>query len=161
MLVIATELLDDAGLDMLRRHRHQWPATDLLLGWNKPSSDAFALAVRTQARGCIEWTTINAQLARALDSVLAGGVWFPRAMMQSMYLSLLEHSPKESAWAGVADSGPDPLTTRESEVLACMRRGMTNKQIAERLSISVNTVKKHLAHVYAKRGVRNGRQTST
>ena len=39
-----------------------------------------------------------------------------------------------------------------------MRRGMTNLQIAERLDISVNTVKKHLARVFEKRGLRGRRQ---
>ena len=50
------------------------------------------------------------------------------------------------------------LTAREDEVLSLMRRGMTNKQIAERLDISVNTVKKHLAHLFAKYGLHGRRQ---
>ena len=50
------------------------------------------------------------------------------------------------------------LTAREDEVLLLMRRGMTNKQIAGRLDISVNTVKKHCAHVFAKHGLRGRRQ---
>ena len=44
------------------------------------------------------------------------------------------------------------LTAREDEVLSLMNRDMSNKQIAEQLGISVNTVKKHLAHVFAKQG---------
>jgi DNA-binding CsgD family transcriptional regulator len=39
-----------------------------------------------------------------------------------------------------------------------MRRGMTNKQMAERLDISVNTIKKHLASVFEKRGLHGRRQ---
>ncbi len=45
------------------------------------------------------------------------------------------------------------LTEREAEVLALLVRGMSNKEIASRLSISARTVGSHVEHVYAKIGV--------
>jgi len=42
------------------------------------------------------------------------------------------------------------LTTREIDVLILLERGMQNKQIAEKLNISVNTVKRHLENMYGK-----------
>lgn len=45
------------------------------------------------------------------------------------------------------------LTTREAEVVALVRRGRSNKQIAGELQLSVRTVETHLAHVYRKAGV--------
>jgi len=42
------------------------------------------------------------------------------------------------------------ISTREGEVLACLAQGLTNEEIAERLFISTNTVKTHLANLYAK-----------
>ncbi len=45
------------------------------------------------------------------------------------------------------------LTAREVEVLVLLARGMTKKQIAQALSISVKTVNAHVEHVYAKLGV--------
>ena len=51
------------------------------------------------------------------------------------------------------------LTTRELQAITLMRQGLSNKQIAERLNISVNTVKKHLAHAFEKRGLHNRRQS--
>ena len=53
---------------------------------------------------------------------------------------------------------PDPrklLTIRELEVLEMASYGLTNMQIASRLSVSVHAVKFHLAAVYRKLGVRN------
>jgi DNA-binding CsgD family transcriptional regulator len=48
-----------------------------------------------------------------------------------------------------------PLSNREAQILAMTSRGLTNFQIASRLTISVHAVKFHLASVYRKLGVGN------
>ena len=66
-------------------------------------------------------------------------------------LALFPSSPK-----GVAHSGQDlvePLTPRELEVLHLLCEGHANRTIAERLTITVSTVKKHAGNVYGKLGV--------
>lgn len=50
----------------------------------------------------------------------------------------------------------EPLSPRELEVLCLIAAGLSNKQIMARLTISLNTVKKHTSHIYGKLGV-NGR----
>ena len=50
---------------------------------------------------------------------------------------------------------PEPLTEREMEVLGLMAAGLTNREIAERLVVSPETVKKHNANIYGKLGTRN------
>jgi DNA-binding CsgD family transcriptional regulator len=47
-----------------------------------------------------------------------------------------------------------PCTDREREIVVLLRRGLTNKQIAQQLGIMEETVKKHLQHIYDKLGVR-------
>jgi DNA-binding CsgD family transcriptional regulator len=51
----------------------------------------------------------------------------------------------------------DPLTTRESAVLALLPRRMTVFEIARQLGISTNTVKTHVKHIYMKLGVERRR----
>lgn len=48
-----------------------------------------------------------------------------------------------------------PLTRREQEVLALLAKGFLYKEIAQRLSISLDTVKKHCKNIYQKLHVRN------
>jgi DNA-binding NarL/FixJ family response regulator len=50
---------------------------------------------------------------------------------------------------------PAGLTSREVEVLRLLARGLSNKQIAERLVISRKTVSHHVEHIYAKTGTTN------
>lgn len=50
---------------------------------------------------------------------------------------------------------PEPLTSREVDVLELMAAGLTNREIAEVLVISPETVKKHTGNIYGKLGVTN------
>jgi DNA-binding NarL/FixJ family response regulator len=47
------------------------------------------------------------------------------------------------------------LSPREAQVMQLMREGMTNRQIASHLSVTVHAVKFHLASIYRKLGVHN------
>jgi LuxR family maltose regulon positive regulatory protein len=56
---------------------------------------------------------------------------------------------------------PEPLSQRELEVLALMAAGLTNREIAARLVISPETVKKHTTAIYSKLGVKNRTEAAT
>jgi DNA-binding NarL/FixJ family response regulator len=46
------------------------------------------------------------------------------------------------------------LTTRESEILTLLSEGLSNKEIADRVNVSYDTVRAHLRHIYEKLHVR-------
>lgn len=48
---------------------------------------------------------------------------------------------------------PNGLTAREREIIQHVARGLTNREIAEQLVVSTNTVRSHLDHIYEKLGV--------
>ena len=56
---------------------------------------------------------------------------------------------------GIERGGFDVLTSREREILALISKGQTNPQIAEKLCISLSTVKSHLQNMFEKTGVKN------
>jgi DNA-binding NarL/FixJ family response regulator len=64
----------------------------------------------------------------------------------------------ELAWRRAGGRGarvaPGALTPQEAAVARLVRLGKTNRQIAEQLFLSLNTVETHLAHVYRKLGIR-------
>lgn len=53
---------------------------------------------------------------------------------------------------------PDPLTPRERDVLHLISQGLSNKDIAERLFIALNTVKRHTSSIYGKLSVKSRTQ---
>ncbi len=52
----------------------------------------------------------------------------------------------------------EPLSERELEVLHLIAEGLTNRDIGERLYLSLNTVKVHTRNIYGKLGVNNRTQ---
>ncbi len=67
------------------------------------------------------------------------------------------HSPLLTETTSVIQ-GAEPLTQREKEVLALVTQGDSNKIIAEKLHISLNTLKVHIRNLYGKIGVENRTQ---
>lgn len=154
LVLLDVGLLDQLGVEAALQLRRRHPAIDWMLGWRAPGPRWTEWIVRCQARR---------EILRAIEAVLAGEVWFSRATMQQVYVQLLEAQRASLLGGGTADALAQaevhpPLTTREQEVMALMHQGLTNKQIAQRIGVSPNTVKKHLAHVFQKFGLHSRRQ---
>ncbi len=62
----------------------------------------------------------------------------------------LEKEPENNIKAFISNVVKDQLTERETEVLRCMATGMSNKEIGEKLHISLSTVKTHTLNLYGK-----------
>lgn len=97
-------------------------------------------AIDAGAAGYIFKSTDSQELSRALNIVVNGGVYLPTLALSS-----------EQDFFVASDTAE--LTQRQSEVLRWVVRGMANKQIAEELHISSETVKTHLRSIYEVLGV--------
>jgi predicted ATPase/DNA-binding CsgD family transcriptional regulator len=62
----------------------------------------------------------------------------------------LEGKPEERNTAAIPLA--EPLTAREAEVLQLIAKGMSNREIADRLALTANTVKSHIKNIYGKLG---------
>jgi len=70
-------------------------------------------------------------------------------------------SPDFQSQAPQYSSLMEPLTAREREVLRLVLEGASNREIAHHLTLSVNTVKKHVLNIYSKLNVQNRAQAIT
>ncbi|MFT3802549.1 MAG: PAS domain S-box protein [Burkholderiaceae bacterium] len=89
----------------------------------------------------------EAELMTAIDAVMQDASWFGRSVIEKL-AQLRSPSPPGDTGRPVAR-----LTRREREVLELLCEGLDNGQIAERLHRSLNTVRNHVATLYAKIGV--------
>lgn len=158
VLLFHVELLEGIDMSEMLHLRRQFPATDWVLVWHVRSARCADLVIRFQARGCIDCDG-SQSFGLAIDAVVAGDLWFPRWLTQSLYVELL--STVRLTQLDVVeplDGVAAVLTQREAESFDLMRQGLTNKEIAQRLQVSVNTVKKHLKASFDKRGLHSRRQ---
>ncbi|MES1924912.1 helix-turn-helix transcriptional regulator [Salinisphaera sp. T31B1] len=90
----------------------------------------------------------EAELLGAIEAVMRDTSWFSHTVIEKLAnIRTAKHT--------VPDEGPSlsDLTAREQEVLALICRGQADKQIARTLSVSLHTVRNHVANVYSKVGL--------
>jgi LuxR family maltose regulon positive regulatory protein len=82
-----------------------------------------------------------------------------RGIMPSYTGKLLAaFSPSRQAYKKAAGEIVEPLSSREMEVLQLIAEGLSNKEVADKIYLSLRTVKWHATNIYAKLGVKNRTQ---
>ncbi len=108
--------------------------------------------------GFIPKTLPRDEFIAALSMIVAGQIYVPGHMLR------LEQKPEAAPIAPVGDlrrSAVAALTPRQKDVLECVRKGMSNREIGDQLGISIGTVKIHIATLLAAMKVSNRIQLAT
>jgi DNA-binding NarL/FixJ family response regulator len=111
-------------------------------------------AIRGGAQGYLLKTTAPEALYESLRGVVRG----EPAISGALAARILQHVGARPATPA---RGDERLTPREQDVLEALASGLTNKEIAGRLSIAENTVKNHLKSILAKLHLENRVQAAT
>ena len=136
------------GIEVVRRLHEAVPETRVLVLTMHQEDEYVLQAVRAGASGYLVKDSAAAELLAAVRSLQAGRGYFgPQA---SRALAEQMQNPDRTV-----DDPYGRLTAREREVFHLVVEGLTTKEIARRLDISVKTAENHRARVIAKVGVRN------
>jgi len=127
------------GTDILIAIRGEFPDARIIMLSSSDSDGEIQRALRSGASGYVLKSMPQDDLLAVIRSVHAG----KREVPAEVAILLAEHLDEED------------LTTRELEVLQLIRDGFKNKQIAERLSISENTVDFHVKNIIDKLGAKD------
>ena len=104
--------------------------------------------IRAGAKGFLLKGVTPETLVEAIHTVASGGTFM------HTILALPKTAADASAqWRGQAFVTPEPLTTREREVLGLMTNGLSNVQIATALDLGEGTVRNHVSSILSKLGV--------
>jgi LuxR family maltose regulon positive regulatory protein len=126
---------------------------DYQAGAERQAAATLADAIRTgQSTGCLRPLITPGRLLTPLLALLEQNLAY--------YADITETFGELQASIGSQPANPqdqpnpyEPLTRREIEIAGLIASGLSNQAIAEKLSISLNTVKKHTSNLYAKLGV--------
>ncbi len=131
------------GVEAIRRIR-ELPSPPPILVLTTYDSDVQILAaIEAGAAGYLLKDAERETLFASVRSAAAGG----SPIAPTVAARLIRHL------GGRTGTSPEPLTTRELEVIALVARGASNREIARDLRVSEATVKTHLLHIFEKLGV--------
>ena len=109
-------------------------------------------ALQIGARGVVLKEAATQLLFKSIRSVMAGQYWVGRDAVSDLVKYLRDLMPPSGESKIKKNFG---LTPREMEVVEAIVAGYTNKEIAEKFTISEQTVKHHLTNIFDKLGVFN------
>lgn len=152
LVVMDVRMPEMDGLSATREIGRRFEDVSVLLLTTYENEDYLLEAIRAGAAGYVLKDAPESQLINAIRKVLDGEPTLNRRLATELLRRLANEVRDVFPMQKPADL-PEPLTSRELEVLRLLALGHTNRQIAEELVISLGTVKNHVEHVRAKLGV--------
>jgi len=151
-ILLISESLDQrpgGGLEILREVRRTRPEVRSIILLDASKSESVVKAFRAGAQGVFCRNQPIKMLCRCISAVNEGQVWASSSEL-SFLLEALSGAPS----VGPADAQSlNALSARERDVVGCLAEGLSNREIAARLSISQHTVKNYMFRIFEKLGV--------
>ena len=169
-ITLAADLLPDVvlmdlrmprcdGVEATRLLRDRVPQTKVVVLTTYADDRSVIDALRAGARGYLTKDAGGAEIRHALKQVLESHAVIDPAVQHHVVNAIVT---LPSAQAGQSlPALPAGLTPREAEVLSLIASGMSNREIAEHLTISEGTVKSHINHLLTKTDARDRAQAVT
>lgn len=143
------------GLTGLALLRHAAPAIPVVVVSATAERRTVLEALRAGAVGYLPKSTSRSTMITALQMVLAGGVYVPGDVIRAGAADALEDLGGDGR---IGPAGLATLTRKQLQVLECLARGLSNKEIARALSLAEPTVKTHVSALLRKLHLRSRAQ---
>jgi DNA-binding NarL/FixJ family response regulator len=152
LVLLDVRMPDGDGLDCLARIKLDHPDTQVVMfsGFDNPTYVARAVALG--AAGYLSKAASRDDIIAGIRAAAGGETIWSREELRRVTGALA--APRSGNGSDV------PLTKRENEVLKQLAFGLTNKEIAQSLGISYETVKEHVQHILRKIGVTDRTQAA-
>lgn len=161
LMLLDLQLGDANGFELLTEVRRTDPDLSVVVLSSSDRASDVIRAIDLGAMGFLPKRMTTEDLADALRLVMAGGIFVP-TMSLNPVRDADEPAPTAPAPAAATDSLPSfdelGITPRQADVLTLLLQGKSNKDIARRLGLSVETIKDHVAAVLRALGVNSRTQ---
>ncbi len=147
-----------SGLGGTRRIKEEMPHTRIVMLTVSEDDDDLFEAIKSGAEGYLLKTIKSRDLIEMLKGVSQGEVALTRMMARKLWQEFAQQGNQEAQPASMYQP---ILTRREMEVIRLLSEGISDKEIAGRLSISVRTVKNHVHNILEKLQLQNRFQAAS
>jgi DNA-binding NarL/FixJ family response regulator len=133
-----------SGIDGMKLVKSQYPDVEIIMLTVYHDSHKIFNSLRAGASGYLLKHTSLPEIREAIDVVLAGGS--PMSPQIARKVITFFNSPDE----GAEEKPESGLTLREQEIVVGLVDGLSYKMIADRMDISIDTVRAHIRNIYKK-----------
>jgi len=139
------------GLTALQRLQTAKLRTKVIVLTASEDKNQFVQAMKFGTSGIVLKQTATDLLIKSIRKVHAGEIWLDSHTTAAVMRQF--SSPMEPPSLGTRDRERSPLSQREREIVTLVAQGFKNKEMAEKMFISEQTVKNHLHNIFDKLGV--------
>jgi DNA-binding NarL/FixJ family response regulator len=132
-----------SGIECVSKLKQQLPGTQVLILTTYQDSDLIFDSLRAGASGYLLKNSTPSEIIQAIEQVRSGGSPMSVHIARKV-VNYFQERDQQSA------SELERLTAREQEVLALLAKGYLYKEIADRMDVTLSTVRAHLHAVYEK-----------
>jgi DNA-binding NarL/FixJ family response regulator len=143
--------LKENGIDVVRTLKPIIPNTNFMMCTVYEENEKIFEALSAGASGYILKKTDPGRLLEAIKELYEGGAPMSSQIARKV-VAVFQGRPSTS---GSATENPDLLSNREKEILEFLSKGLMYKEISSHLSLSPETVRKHVYNIYEKLHVNN------
>lgn len=147
VLIIYCDLIDGDYTAFVSSVSDEYPHIKILVSDGDSHDNSMLRAFNAGAVGYLPEERFKPEIGATLRSILDGNIFISPGITQGA-------SPEAFLQKLRRTNFSQQFTVREHEILECMRKRMTNREIAEELNISITTVKSHKETIMDKLGIR-------
>ena len=146
------------GVEATKIIKEKYPKINIIMLTGHKEKQKVLDAFQSGANGYCVKNIKTDELLRVIDTILEGGIWVDTQIAGFIFevLKAIDEKQKEER-KSLEDFG---ISEREAEVLKLVADGLSNEEITEKLFISKNTVKNHVASIIAKLSVKDRTQVA-
>jgi DNA-binding NarL/FixJ family response regulator len=148
VFLVAADALEPERV-LLQELADRYPEASIVLFGSRPDVDLLVESAPAHVRGYLTFNHLSdEEFARSLDIIAHGGAVI-EPLSAALLLEYLAARTETPSPLHVQSQSSD-LTAREEEVVEYVRRGLSNKEIAMEMRISLGTVRAHLRSIFRK-----------
>ena len=145
------------GVEATWRLRERWPDARIIILTTFDDDEYVFEGLRAGAQGYLLKDVSGHDLAEAVRTVAAGGALIEPSIARKVVAEFARLAPPART---ADDSLPESLSDREQEILQLLAQGLSNREIAARLSLARGTVKNYVTTILQKLGARDRTQAA-